>query len=77
MEKDRPHDEAPSGFPDTAAYLDNPRAPWERLFAGWEEVMVAEDEVRLRQHIKRLRAAMDQVRCEVRPPPYERPDASE
>ena len=77
MEKDGPHDEALTGLPDTAAYLDNPRAPWDRLFSGWREAMVAENEARLRRHIERLRAAVNQGRGEIRPPLYERPDAAD
>ena len=78
MEKDRPHDEAPAGLPGTAAYLDNPRAPWDRLFSGWREAMVAEDEARLRRHIERLRAAVNQGRGEIPSPPlYERPNAAD
>ncbi len=74
MKKDRPHDEAPAGLPDTAAYLDNPRAPWDRLFAGWRETMVAKDEARLQRHIERLRAAVNQGYGEGPSPPYERAD---
>lgn len=77
MKEDRPQDEASSGFPDAATYLDNPKAAWERLFAGWQEAMVAEDEARLRRHMERLRAAVNQTRGEAPSPSYERPDAPE
>lgn len=74
MEKDRPHDEAPTGLPDTAAYLDDPRARRNRLFEGWREAMVAKDEARLQRHRERLRAAVNQGRGERQSPPYERAD---